>query len=195
MNPAPRLCVMLSGGGRTLLNLCDAIDAGDLHARVALVLASRPCQGLVHARARGLDARLMPGDIPVDDLNTLLRAHTIAWVILAGYLRHVRIPHAYRGRVVNIHPALLPKFGGQGMHGRHVHEAVLAARESESGCTVHLCTDEYDQGPILLQLRCPVLPDDTPDTLASRVFELECRAYPAALASLFADHPNPPSTG
>jgi phosphoribosylglycinamide formyltransferase 1 len=102
-------------------------------------------------------------------------------VCLGGWLSLLRIPEQWIGRVLNIHPALLPKFGGKGMWGHHVHEAVLAAGEKTSGCTVHFVNNEYDAGPIILQRTCPVLADDTPDTLAARVFEEEKRAYPDAI--------------
>jgi phosphoribosylglycinamide formyltransferase-1 len=176
---------MISGGGRTALNLLDAIERGQLAAQLPLVIASGEASpGVQRCRARGLEVVVMPGVIPEADLERVLRAHAIDWVALAGYLKLVRVPGAYRGRIVNIHPALLPKFGGPGMHGRRVHEAVLASGERESGCTVHLCDDAYDTGAIVLQRRCPVLPGDTPDTLAARVFEKECEAYPEALRRL-----------
>ncbi|MCL4220811.1 MAG: phosphoribosylglycinamide formyltransferase [Phycisphaerales bacterium] len=185
MNVAPaNLLVLLSGSGRTLLNLADAIDRGELPARLRLVVASRPCLGEERARARGLDTRIIRGVIPPEELLDLARTAQADWVVLAGYLKMVRIPKQLRGRVINIHPALLPDFGGPGMYGHHVHEAVLAAGRTESGCTVHFCDDRYDTGPIILQRRCPVLPADTPDTLAARVFEQECIAYPEALRSL-----------
>ena len=91
------------------------------------------------------------------------------------------IPEDFTGRVLNIHPSLLPKYGGKGMHGRHVHAAVIAAGDSESGCTVHVADNTYDTGPVILQRRCPVLADDTPETLGERVFEQECLAYPEAI--------------
>ncbi|MCA9297514.1 MAG: hypothetical protein KDA28_00525, partial [Phycisphaerales bacterium] len=102
-------------------------------------------------------------------------------VCLAGYLKFVEIPARWQGRVLNIHPSLLPRHGGAGMYGDRVHRAVLDAADHESGCTVHLCDGAYDQGRILVQRRCPVEPGDTPDTLAARVFELECEAYPEAI--------------
>ncbi|CAG1005103.1 phosphoribosylglycinamide formyltransferase 1 [Phycisphaerales bacterium] len=190
-NHIPRLAVMLSGGGRTLINLLDRIHSGQLAATIPLVIASRECPGSLAAQARVPDVRIIPGEISAPDLLAILRAHVIDWVVLAGYLRYVHIPAPYRGRVVNIHPALLPRHGGAGMHGRRVHESVLAAGDSESGCTVHLADDVYDAGAIVLQRRCPVLPGDTPDTLAARVFPEECEAYPAALQLLFAKHPGP----
>ena len=101
--------------------------------------------------------------------------------MLAGFLSLLKIPDDYLGRVMNIHPALLPKFGGQGMYGHHVHEAVLAAGEQESGCTVHFADNQYDHGPVILQRRCPVKSDDTPDSLADRVMAEEREAYPQAI--------------
>lgn len=182
----PRLLVLLSGGGRSLDNMLDRIADGSLSAAVAGVVASRECGGVGIAQRRGIPVRIEKGDLPATRLAELAAEAGVDWVVLAGYLRKVAIPRELEGRVVNIHPALLPKFGGKGMYGHHVHEAVLAAGERESGCTVHLCDGEYDRGEILLQERCPVLPGDTADTLAARVFECEKRAYPEALRRLFA---------
>lgn len=183
--PAP-LAVLLSGGGRTLLNLADEIDAGRLDARIALVIASRECPGAERARARGFRTEIIPGVIPAPALEQRLRDSRIAWVVLAGYLKLVDVPPAYAGRVVNIHPALLPRHGGAGMYGERVHSAVLAAGDPESGCTVHLVDEQFDHGPTILQRRCPVIPGDTPETLAARVFEQERLAYPEALRTLLA---------
>lgn len=182
----PRLLVMLSGGGRSLDNMLDRIADGSLHATVTGVVASRECGGVEIAQRRGIPVRIEKGDLSPARLAELAAEAGVDWVVLAGYLRKVAIPRELEGRVVNIHPALLPKFGGKGMYGHHVHEAVLAAGEQESGCTVHLCDSEYDRGEIVLQERCPVLPGDTPDTLAARVFECEKKAYPEALRRLFA---------
>ncbi len=181
---AARLCVMISGGGRTLLNIADAIDTGRLRATIALVIASRECRGAERARARGFETVVVPGEIGRDALAALLDERAIDWVVLAGYLRYVHVPEPYRRRIVNIHPALLPAFGGKGMYGERVHAAVLASGAAETGCTVHHVDEEYDHGPIVLQARCPVLPGDTVKALAERVFELECRVYPEALRRL-----------
>ncbi|RMH13377.1 MAG: phosphoribosylglycinamide formyltransferase [Planctomycetota bacterium] len=189
-----RLMVMLSGSGRTLLNLADAIDQGRLCAEIALVIASRPCLGEQRARARGFDTRIIPGIIEPETLAALAQEARADWVVLAGYLQLVRIAPSLQRRVINIHPALLPDFGGPGMFGRRVHEAVLAAGRTESGCTVHYCDDQFDTGPIILQRRCPVLPNDDPDTLAARVFEQECIAYPEALNMLIREQ-RAPTTG
>jgi len=185
--PKLRLGVLLSGGGRTLVNICDEIEAGRLDAEVAVVIASRQCKGIERAEARGLDVRLVPYK-QIADVETysgriaeILDAAGVQLVLQAGFLSLWHIPPQYEGRVMNIHPALLPKFGGHGMYGHHVHEAVLAAGEAESGCTVHFVTNEYDAGPIILQRKAPVEPGDTPETLAERVFEQECIAYPEAI--------------
>ncbi|MCE7974647.1 MAG: phosphoribosylglycinamide formyltransferase [Leptolyngbya sp. PLA1] len=172
---------MVSGSGRTLENILARCDSGDIPARVALVIASQECRGAEIARGRVPAVLVMPGEIPAPTLLDVLRGHDIDLVILAGYLRLVRIPDAFRGRVLNIHPALLPLHGGTGMHGRRVHEAVLASGDRQSGCTVHFCDDTYDTGKIILQHACPVQPDDTPDTLAARVFQAELQAYPRAI--------------
>lgn len=175
---------MLSGSGRTLVNLCEAIDAGRLHARVAQVVASRECVGIERARERSIPVIVEKGEIPAERLAAVARSCDAALVVLAGYLKKVHIPRELTHKVVNIHPALLPSFGGPGMYGHHVHEAVLAHGCKVSGCTVHLCDAHYDRGPILVQHTCPVLENDTPDTLAQRVFAEECIAYPQALALL-----------
>lgn len=191
----PRLLIMLSGGGRTMLNLAASIHAGTLNAQIAAVVVSRECPGADAARSLGIPVEVLAGEISAHELETLARRHGAAWVVLAGYLRRVHIHPALAGRVVNIHPSLLPKFGGPGMYGRHVHEAVLRAGETESGCTVHLCDGEYDRGRIVLQERCPVLPGDTPETLGARVFEAECRTFPRALRMVLTEEADSPDNG
>ncbi|MCK5114575.1 MAG: phosphoribosylglycinamide formyltransferase [Phycisphaerae bacterium] len=184
-----RLGVLLSGGGRTLVNITDRIKAGTLDAEVAVVVASRQCKGIQVSKATGLDVHLVEykqyGEERLEEYSqkiaALLDAADVDLVIMAGFLSMWIIPPKYESRVMNIHPALLPKFGGQGMFGHYVHEAVIAAGETESGCTVHFVTNEYDKGPIVLQRSVPVLPEDTPDDLASRVFQQECEAFPEAI--------------
>ncbi len=183
-----RLAVLLSGGGRTLLNLVDCIDQGTLSARVALVISSRPGAPAVHrARDRGLDVRIAASrDFASeaemhDTITSWLLEHLVDLVCLGGYVRWLRVDPPFEQRVMNIHPALLPSFGGLGMYGPRVHEAVLKSGESVSGCTVHFVDDQYDHGPIILQRECPVLPDDDVPHLAGRVFEQECLAYPEAI--------------
>lgn len=186
-----RLACLISGGGRTVLNLADRIDDGSLHASIELVIASRAnIAGVERCRARGLHVEVVARkdfsteDAMHDRISELLRARHIDLVCLSGYLRWFRVDADFRGRVINIHPALLPDFGGSGMHGDHVHAAVLAARKAVSGCTVHSVDEQYDHGKIILQRSCPVLADDTIGTLAARVFEQECIAYPEAIRML-----------
>jgi phosphoribosylglycinamide formyltransferase 1 len=178
------IAVMLSGSGRTLVNLCERIDAGEVPAKLALVIASKECLGAQRARDRDIPVVIEPGVISAERLATLLHAHGAEWAVLAGYLKLVHVPEGFKGRIVNIHPALLPAFGGPGMYGERVHRAVLEHGCRITGCTVHLCDERYDAGPILLQRACEVLDDDTPETLAARVFALETRAYPEVITAL-----------
>jgi phosphoribosylglycinamide formyltransferase 1 len=175
------LAVMLSGSGRTLLNLLERVRGGALDADIALVIASKECLGAERARAAGLRTLIMEGDIPAGDLGRVLEDTGVGLVALAGYIRLLAIPPAFGGRILNIHPALLPSFGGKGMYGARVHQAVLDAGCKVSGCTVHLCDEVFDRGPILVQKTCPVLETDDATALAARVFELEKAAYPEAL--------------
>lgn len=189
-----------------MLNLADRIDDGTLPASIELVIASRAnIAGVERSRERGFDTQVvLRRDFPNDDamhdrISTLLRDRRIDLVCLCGYLRWFRVDPDFRGRVINVHPALLPEFGGPGMHGHHVHEAVIRSGRGESGCTVHFVDEHYDHGRIILQRRCPVLPGDDADALAARVFEQECIAYPQAIATLAHDLPMPthsvPGTG
>lgn len=182
----PRLGVFVSGTGRTLKNLDSCIHAGRLRAELAFVLASTECPAAEWARERGLAIAIEPGVLSAERMLEVWREHTLDFIILAGYLRLTPIPTKLRGRVVNIHPALLPSFGGKGMFGLKVHRAVLEAGCKVSGCTVHLCDDRYDTGPILAQVACPVEDNDTPETLAARVFALELELYPAVIARMLA---------
>jgi len=180
----PVLGCLISGGGRTVLNLQQAIERGALRARIGVVVVTKPgIAGIDRCRAAGLPvvvcdrSRVESLD---DQVDAALVAAGVDLVCLCGYLRKFRVGR-WAGRALNIHPALLPRHGGHGMYGHHVHEAVLAAGDAESGCTVHLVDDEYDHGRTIVQRRCPVLPGDTPDTLAARVFNEECIAYPEAI--------------
>ena len=187
-----RLGVLISGGGTTLMNILKHIKHGLLNAEVAVVISSRSTvSGVEKAKNAELDVKIVrTKDYPdMDEFSKRIEAELIAanvdLVIQGGWLCLWKIPARYKLRVMNIHPALLPSFGGKGMWGHHVHEAVLNAGCKVSGCTVHFCTNEYDKGPIIVQRTCEVENDDTPDTLAARVFEQECIAYPEAI-SLFA---------
>lgn len=187
--PPLKLAVLISGGGRTLLNLHERIRQSSLDATIHVVVSSRAdAPGVERARRAGLPTIVLDRKSLSTETFQAGLTEAVAQtglVCMAGFLSLWRIPDEWRNRVINIHPALLPEFGGRGMYGHHVHEAVLAAGKRESGCTVHVCDNEYDHGPIILQRRVPVLPGDTPDTLAARVFEQECVAYPEAI-QLFA---------
>ncbi|HPC94957.1 MAG TPA: phosphoribosylglycinamide formyltransferase [Sedimentisphaerales bacterium] len=183
-----RLGFLISGSGRTMTNILDEIRKGRLNAQISIVISSRSTvAGVTKARDAGLPLEIVrKKDYPDIDafsqkIEDILVAAKVDLVVQGGWLCLWKIPQRYENRVLNIHPALLPSFGGQGMWGHHVHEAVLAAGCKVSGCTVHFCTNEYDNGPIVVQRTCPVLDDDTPDTLADRVFEQECIAYPEAI--------------
>lgn len=188
-----RLGVLLSGSGRTLQNLMDRIQDGSLPARIEVVVSSHPgVKGLERAEKRKIpavtvDHKAFPDARTFSDAVTKeLDRYPLDLVIMAGFIRRYLFPKKYEGRVLNIHPALLPDFGGKGFYGHHVHEAVLKEGRKESGCTVHYADLNYDKGPIILQKRVPVLPGDTPDTLAARVFEAECEAYPEAIRRMAA---------
>jgi phosphoribosylglycinamide formyltransferase 1 len=186
-----RLAVLISGGGTTLRNLLAKIDAGQLDARVMLVISSAPdARGLEFARAAGVPAEVFRRkDFPATEefsraIFDRCRAVGADVVVLGGFLKRLVIPPDFQNRVTNIHPALIPAFCGHGFYGHHVHEAVLEYGAKLSGCSVHFADNQYDHGPVILQKAVPVLDDDTPETLAARVFQAECEAYPEALRLL-----------
>jgi phosphoribosylglycinamide formyltransferase 1 len=187
-----RLAVLVSAGGTTLQNLLDRIADRRLAARIELVIGSRPdAYALERARRAGVPTALVARKAFAsrDAFSAanfdLCRRCGADLVCLAGYLQLLTIPDDFRHRVLNVHPALLPAFGGLGMYGHHVHEAVLAHGAKVSGCTVHFADNEYDHGPIVVQKAVPVLDDDDADALAQRIYGQECEAYPEAIA-LFA---------
>jgi phosphoribosylglycinamide formyltransferase 1 len=177
------LGVLISGEGTTLDALAEAIAGGHVPARIGIVVADRPhAPGIERSRRRGLPTSVLPfrgreEGSWADELDSTLRGTGVELVVLAGFL--AVLPGAFlarwRGRVINLHPSLLPAFGGRGMFGANVHAAVLQAGAKESGASVHLVTGDLDAGPILLQESVPVLPDDTPDTLRERVRPVELR--------------------
>ncbi len=183
-----RLVVLISGGGTTLRNLLEKIAAGELEAQIVRVISSNPnAGGLRFAETAGI-----PIDVierrqldSIEDFSAAVfdacRAVSPDLVVMGGYLKLLVIPADFENRVVNIHPALIPAFAGKGFYGHRVHEAVLECGAKLSGCTVHFVDNRYDHGPILLQRSVPVRDDDSPETLAARVFEAECAAYPEAL--------------
>ncbi len=189
MSTSPfRIVVLISGGGTTLRNLIKHIDAGQLTANIPLVITNSPVsKGIGFAKEAGIDAEVIERkafnsqDAFSKAIFARCREVEADLVVMGGFLKLLTIPDDFCNRVTNIHPALIPAFCGDGCYGHHVHEAVLEYGAKVSGCTIHFADNEYDHGPVILQEAVAVADDDTPDTLAARVFEAECRAYPEAL--------------
>lgn len=190
-----RIGVLISGGGSTLENLIQCTRDGRLRGvEIVRVVSSRSAvRGVEIARAAGLPTEIVRrrdfgGDAAFSErINAALAAGQPDLVVMGGFLCYWCVPPCYAQRAVNIHPSLLPAFGGQGMFGERVHAAVLRAGVRESGCTVHIVDEQYDHGPIVAQARVPVLPGDTPASLAARVAEAERALYPRVIQSV-ADH-------
>ena len=183
-----KLAVLMSGSGRTLQNIQETINKGQLDAKIVQAISSHPnAYGIKRAADLGLECLTVPRKHYQDSqafseaIWPRIRESGADMVCLAGFLCLLSIPSDMTNRVINIHPGLLPAFGGYGMFGKHVHEAVIAAGCKISGCTVHMADHSYDTGPIIIQRTCPVEEGDTPEMLAGRVFEQECLAFPEAL--------------
>jgi formyltetrahydrofolate-dependent phosphoribosylglycinamide formyltransferase len=180
--------VLVSGGGTTLQNFLDREAAGTLAGSVALVVSSDPDAGAVErARRAGKPCEVVSWRTGGSEsfsrgVTRALETAKVDLVLMAGFLRLWRFPPGFEGRVLNIHPALLPAFGGKGMYGHFVHEAVVRSGVKVTGCTVHFADLVYDRGPIVLQRTCPVEFGDNPEAVAKRVFALEKEAYPEAVA-------------
>lgn len=184
---------LASHGGSNMQAILDGCADGSIAAKPALLICNNPgATALDRAAKAGMPSRVLNAkthrepaalDAAICDA---LRDAKVDLVILAGYMKKIgpQVLSTFQNRILNIHPALLPKFGGQGMFGMHVHEAVIAAGETESGATVHLINEVYDEGPILAQARVPVLPDDTPQSLQARVLEQEHQLYPGTIAKI-----------
>lgn len=191
--------VLLSGSGRTLENLLRHIAAGRLQLAIRLVISSKPAvRGLEIAHAAGipslvLERRAFATDLAYSEaIYTAFRPAEVELVCLAGFLRKLVVPPEWDNRILNIHPALLPEAAaaaGKGFYGERVHAAVLASGATESGATVHVVDNGYDSGPVVMRARVPVLPDDTAESLAARVFVAECELYPLAIQRHIHSHP------
>ncbi|MEY3024062.1 MAG: hypothetical protein RJA16_888 [Planctomycetota bacterium] len=191
-----RVGALVSRGGRTAVNLAERIARGEVPAELTLAVLHDPqVPAFERLRAVGVPIEVVPSpphrelsleqaDAIADRIDAAFAAAGVELVCLCGYLRRFRVGERWARRAINIHPALLPDFGGEGFHGLHVHRAVLAAGRTESGCTVHWVDEAYDRGETILQRRCPVLPGDTPESLAARVFAEECEAMPEAVARI-----------
>jgi phosphoribosylglycinamide formyltransferase 1 len=188
-----RMVVLISGGGTTLKNLIEKIAAGCLRVEIALVVSSgATARGLQIAADAGIPTAVVQSKqfLSQNDFSACVFDHCrnagADLVVMAGFLKRVTVPEDFINRVVNIHPGLIPAFCGEGFYGHRVHQAVLDYGAKLSGCTVHFADNQYDHGPVILQRAVPVLDDDTAETLAARVFEAECAAYPEAI-QLIAD--------
>ena len=183
------IAIFASGNGTNAENIIRYFQEREADAEVAVVLCNRQEAKVFERAARyGVPCLYINKEEWQEgsSILTLLRKYGVDFIVLAGFL--ARVPdgllQAYPHRIVNIHPSLLPKFGGKGMYGHRVHEAVLQAGESESGITIHYINEHYDEGAVIAQYRCPVLPNDTPDVLAQRVHALEYKYYPEVIAEL-----------
>ncbi|WP_407524241.1 phosphoribosylglycinamide formyltransferase [Lacibacter sp. MH-610] len=183
-----RIAIFASGAGS---NAKKIIEHFEHHAsvQVALIVCNKPEAGVLKIAAEhGIESLLIEKEpfFRGDAYVPLLKEHKIDWIILAGFLWKVPIAliKAYPQRIINIHPALLPKYGGKGMYGSHVHQAVIAAKEEESGITIHYVDEQYDHGDTIFRATCKVLGDDTPETLAQRIHALEHAHYPKVIEQL-----------
>jgi len=188
MPKTTNLAVLLSGSGKTLQNLIDKIGDKTLNAKIQIVISSSPdAYGLKRAKKNNIPATV----VKYSDYNSAevfsnaiikeIEEYPIDLIILAGFMHLFKIPDKYSGKVMNIHPGLIPSFCGKGYYGHHVHEAVIESGVKVSGCTVHFVDNEYDNGPIIIQRTVPVHEGDTPDNLVQKVFKEECIAYPDAI--------------
>lgn len=173
-----KLVVLVSGGGTNLQAIMDAITVGDLDANIALVIADRECYGLERARLAKIPTKLIDRKIYKEQLSQQLLesiAEDCDLIVMAGFLSIINksFINKFENRIINLHPSLLPKFGGVGMWGMNVHKAVITAGETKSGCTVHYVTEDVDAGQIILQSEVAVLSDDTPELLQKRVLGVE----------------------
>lgn len=191
MSQPARLVALASGSGRTIENLAQEIDAGRLPARLERVILSRPGLGAEERAARlGIPTQVIGKsthpDASAREAALLQAIDEVApdLVLMAGWLQLLPIPARWEGKVLNIHPSLLPAYGGRGYYGHHVHEAVARDARRWSGCTVHFATEAYDEGPVVVQEAVLLPAGCPPDEIASRVFEAECRAYPAAVRAV-----------
>ncbi len=185
------IAVLISGGGTTLQNLLHHSSLGELPVEFRLVISSHgQAKGLEFATEYGIPQQIVSRKCYADAEShsqavfNLCREQGVELVVMGGYLEHLLIPPDYSGRVLNIHPSLIPAFSGKGFYGARVHQAALDYGVKVSGCTVHFVDNEYDHGPIVAQRACPVLEGDTVHSLQGRVFQLECQLYPAVIAAV-----------
>jgi phosphoribosylglycinamide formyltransferase-1 len=184
-----RIAFLLSGAGTTLANLLDRMDAGEVPGELAIVVSDRPdAKGLDVARGRGIEVAVVDRRAYADRaafsqaLESTLRTYGPDLVVLGGFLSVFHVPPDLKGRILNVHPSLLPDFGGEGFYGMRVHRAVLESGADVTGCTVHVVTDDVDHGPIVEQLEVPIAPDESAESLAEKVRQAERELYPRCIA-------------
>ena len=191
------IAVFASGGGTDFQSIIDGVESGLIKAKINMLIASKPdIYAIERAKKHNIPHYVfckkdyLSGEEMFDSIIKLLRANKTDLIVLAGYLTILspNIVKAYEGRIINIHPALLPKFGGVGMYGMNVHEAVIAAGEKESGCTVHYVDTDADTGKIIAQARVAVDKDDTPESLQKKVLEKEHELLPRVVAQLIEEN-------
>lgn len=187
------LAIFASGAGSNAEKIIEYFKGND-RVQVALIVCNKPTAGVLKiAENHGINSILIEkeGFFSQNSCVSALKAHQIDFIVLAGFLWKIpdALVNAYRGKIVNIHPALLPKYGGKGMYGMQVHEAVIQAGETESGITIHHVDEHYDEGDIIFQAKCPIEPGDTPEILAQKVHALEHRHFPKVIAELVSSEP------
>lgn len=178
------LVILVSGSGTNLQRIIDTIDSGEIRdARISMVVADRECYGLERAKKHNIESVLIPrGKSFSSELAQIIPENTDL-IVLAGFLSILKpeFCETWNGKIINIHPALLPKFGGKGMWGHHVHNAVIEAKEKESGATVHFVTSGIDEGEAILQKSFEITEEDTPETVAEKVHQIEYKIFPQAI--------------
>ncbi|MBO0935481.1 phosphoribosylglycinamide formyltransferase [Fibrella sp. HMF5335] len=188
-----KLVIFASGSGSNAQQIAQYI-VGNQHIELSLILTNNPAAGVIDRARRGFDCGLnvpvlifdRPTFYQTDRIVRLLKAQQIDLIVLAGFMWLVppALVKAFSGQIINIHPALLPKFGGKGMYGHHIHEAVVAAGETETGITIHFVNEHYDEGAVIFQAACPVEPTDTPDDVAQKIHALEYAHYPRVVVEV-----------
>ena len=184
-----KIVVFASGSGTNFQSVIDTVNSGNIRAEIAGLIASKHGIGAIErAKANNIPVQVIPSGTPdfSNKLLTQLDKWNLDLIVLAGYLSKIpdSVLEKFKNQVINIHPSLLPKYGGRGYYGMRVHKAVLESGETETGCSVHLVTEDYDEGPVLEQTVVPVKPDDTPESLAKRVLKEEHKLLPKVIANI-----------
>ncbi len=186
MKEKTNICIAVSGGGRSLKNLIDWQHAGKTDFNVSCVISSKDtCGANDFAREKNIPLLVSSEKkIEADLIEAFIKKHNAQWIVLAGFLKKFPNLSSFQNRIINIHPALLPDFGGKGMYGLHVHEAVIRAQKKTSGATIHFVNENYDEGNIIAQIFVDIEKNDSAEILAKKVFEKECLLLPVTINKL-----------